>query len=174
MILLDDLVAVGRFAKTHGVQGEVNVDFDVDVDLDECEYFVVEMDGIPVPFFLDDYRFRSDVTALVRLDGIDTEPKARQFFGKTIYVEPNHIDAADEGDASYYLGYLLKDASGAEIGKITAIDDTTANILFEVGEHLIPAAAIEVINNDEDRRIMIVSLPEGLLDIASGGSDDAI
>lgn len=165
MIELDKLVAVGRFAKTHGVQGEINVDFDVDVDLDACTCLVVEMDGIPVPFFIESYRYRSDTTALIRLDGIDTEPMARTFFGKTVYVEPHHIDADSDDDASYYLGYTLVDRSGLKIGKITAVDDSTANVLFEVGDCLIPVAAIEVLDHDDQARRITVSLPDGLLDI---------
>lgn len=165
MINLDDLVAVGRFAKTHGVQGEINVDFTVDVDMDECRYFVVEMDGIPVPFFIESYRYRNDTTALVSIDGIDTEPSARLFFGKTVYVEPGCIDDEAQESAAFYVGYTLVDRHLGDIGRITDVDDTTANVLFTVGDRLIPVAALEVIHCDDHTRRLTVSLPDGLLDL---------
>lgn len=165
MISLDDLIAVGTVAKTHGVQGEVNVDFSVDVDLDECRYFIMEMDGIPVPFFIESYRYRNDITALVRFDGIETEPAARRFYGKTVYVEPHHLEGFDDDDVNFYLGYTLVDERGNEIGRITDVDDSTANVLFTVSGRLIPVAAIEVIDHDDEVRRLTVSLPDGLLDI---------
>lgn len=165
MICLDDLVAVGRFSKTHGVSGEVNVDLDVDIDLDACDCFIVEMDGIPVPFFLEGYRYRSDRTVIVEIDGVESDEGARKFFGKAVYVEPQYIDRESASEADAYLGYMLVDESGREIGRITAVDDSTANVLFVVDDILIPVAAIEVVECDDKARRITVVLPDGLLDL---------
>lgn len=172
MIDLNRLVKVGRFAKTHGVNGEINVDLTVDVDLDECRYFVVEMDGIPVPFFIDDYRYRNDNTVLVTLDGVMTDEKARSFFGRPVYVEPHHIDEEAASEIELYLGYMLVAEDGREIGRITAVDDSTANVLFEVGDILLPVAAVEVIDHDAVRHRLTVALPDGLLDLHNAPSDE--
>lgn len=170
MILLEEIAPVGKFAKTHGVRGEVNVDFDTDFDIDECGCLIVDMDGIFVPFFIADYRFRNDVTALIQLDGINSETRAREFFGKTVYVKKNYLaaDADNEITAAYYVGYTLVDEHGRRLGQIADVDDSTANVLFVMqNEALIPVAAIEVIDHDEEKRVLTVSLPEGLLDIDS-------
>ncbi len=57
-----------------------------------------------------------------------------------------------------------------EIGTITSVDDSTANVLFEVktplGDNiLIPAAEEFIQNMDTEKKIITVSLPEGLLDL---------
>ena len=60
--------------------------------------------------------------------------------------------------------------SGEAIGRITAIDDTTINLLFVVerpdgSRVLIPAADDWVTGLDSDRRTITMTLPAGLLDI---------
>lgn len=164
MIDLGDFIPVGKIAKTHGIKGEMNVEFSIDTDLDACDFFVMEMDGIPVPFFIDTYRYRNDTVALVSFEGVETEPAARKFFGKTVYVRPEYTDE-DSDNINTLIGYTLITTDNRHIGKITDIDDTTANILLTVDDKLIPAAAIEITERDDKHKTLTVSLPDGLLEI---------
>ena len=56
-----------------------------------------------------------------------------------------------------------------ELGKITSVDDTTENVLFEVDhngrELLIPAVDELVSEVDEENRKLYMNIPEGLLDL---------
>lgn len=167
MIKLNELSPVGKFGKTHGVKGDINISLSDDFDFDLCDYVVVDIDGIFVPFFITEYRYKSNTTLLIHLEDIDDEPSIRGFFGKTVYVKKELIEATNEDEtrANYYVGFIIKTTDGKEIGEITEVNDTTENILFVVGELLIPVAAIEVIDLDKTQRIMVVDLPEGLLDI---------
>lgn len=70
MIKKDEVFKIGIFNKPHGVKGEISFTFTDDIfDRVECEYLVCLLDGIFVPFFIEEYRFRSDTTALVKLKG---------------------------------------------------------------------------------------------------------
>ena len=63
MIERDELIKIGRFNKPHGVKGELSFTFTDDVfDRTDCPYIVCEIDGIFVPFFIEEYRFKSDTT----------------------------------------------------------------------------------------------------------------
>lgn len=74
MIREDEVYKIGMLTKTHGVSGELNMAFTDDVfDRVEAEYVVCRMDGILVPFFMEEYRFRSDTTVLMKFEGVDTE-----------------------------------------------------------------------------------------------------
>ena len=76
MIKKDEVFKIGIFNKPHGVKGEISFTFTDDIfDRVECEYLVCLLDGIFVPFFIEEYRFRSDTTALVKLEGVDTSEK---------------------------------------------------------------------------------------------------
>ena len=65
------------------------------------------------------------------------------------------------------IGYcLVNDADGKEIGTIATIDDTTANVLFELEDgKLIPVAEEFIKTIDSDKREIRVTLPEGLLEL---------
>ena len=65
------------------------------------------------------------------------------------------------------MGFDLVEANeGRVVGRIAAIDDTTANTLFELEDgRLIPASDDLVDNIDLKQRTITMRLPEGLLDL---------
>ena len=65
MIKREEVYKIGIFNKPHGIHGELSFTFTDDIfDRVEAEYLICLLDGILVPFFLEEYRFRSDTTAL--------------------------------------------------------------------------------------------------------------
>lgn len=51
MIKEDEIIEIGKFQKTHALQGELNALLDVDLDFAEEDHpLIVEIDGIYVPF----------------------------------------------------------------------------------------------------------------------------
>lgn len=86
MIKREDVYKIGVFNKPHGIHGELSFTFTDDIfDRVEAEYLICLLDGIFVPFFLEEYRFRSDSTALVKLEGVDTAERARMFTNVEVY-----------------------------------------------------------------------------------------
>ena len=74
MIKQDDVYKIGRIGKPHGIKGELTMMGEDDVfDRVEGEYLILLIDGILVPFFIEDYRFRSEQSALVKFCDIDTQ-----------------------------------------------------------------------------------------------------
>ena len=168
MIELSELMPVGKIGKTHGVKGEVNCELTHDIEMDDCDYFVLDMEGILVPFFIESYRFRNSTTALVHFDKLDDEPSVRELFGKVIYVKRELAQPeAEDGEFTAYslIGYTLVDEQGNALGTITGVNDDTDNVLFEMGELLIPVAAVALLGIDEKKRLAVVEIPEGLLDL---------
>lgn len=175
MIRQEDVYKIGRLGKPHGVKGEISFQFTDDVfDRVDADYLIIEVDGILVPFFIEEYRFRSDETALLKLEDIDTQEAARELTNSDVYFERRLSDDAGEPSMAAIIGYrLVNDADGQEIGTITGIDHSTANILFEVLKSgtdndspiLIPAAEEFITGIDNDKREISVALPEGLLDL---------
>ncbi|MDO4934692.1 MAG: 16S rRNA processing protein RimM, partial [Prevotella sp.] len=73
MIREEDIYKIGKLGKPHGVRGEVSMHFTDDIfDRTDCDYLILRIDGIMVPFFMEEYRFRSEETALVKFCDIDT------------------------------------------------------------------------------------------------------
>lgn len=168
MIRLEEISPIGVFGKTHGIKGEINLELNVDFDLENTPYIIVDIDGIFVPFFINDYRYKSDTVALVQFEDIDTEERVRPFFGKKAYVKKEVLDDGEEDELSinYYVGFTMLTPQRTVIGQIVEIDDSTANVLFVLdNDTLVPVGAVEVLDLDPDRHTMIVEVPEGLLDI---------
>ena len=167
MIRKEEVFKIGRIGKAHGVKGEVSFMFDDDVfDRVDADYLVLELDGILVPFFMEEYRFRSDSTALVKFEDIDTQDRARELTNCDVYF-PRSLADDDEEELSwtFLVGFDIVEVNNpTPIGTIAAIDDQTANVLFELTNGtLIPANDDLVRKIDKDKRQIIMELPEGLL-----------
>ena len=57
------------------------------------------------------------------------------------------------------------DTKIGDVGVIDSVDDSTANILFQVGDLLVPAAAPFIREVDHQKRIITMELPEGLIEL---------
>jgi 16S rRNA processing protein RimM len=171
MILLSELYPIGRVQKTHGIKGELSIILTSEFDTLDFNYFVFEMDGILVPFFIQEWRFKTAETALVRFERVNDDLAGKEFVGKTIYISKDLMPHPDETeiDIQFYTGYKLIDETLGEIGEIQTVDDTTDNLLFEVlyrgQEVLIPAVDEWIVEIDDTLRVMRVNLPPGLLNI---------
>ena len=100
MIREDEVYQIGVVTRTHGIRGEVAMAFTDDVwDRAEADYLVLRIDGILVPFFMEEYRFRSDSVALVKFCDIDTQERARELTGCDVFF-PRALAADDEAPLS--------------------------------------------------------------------------
>ncbi len=172
MITHEQVYRIGRIGKPHGVKGEVSLQFSDDVfDRVDADYLVLETDGILVPFFMEEYRFRNDSAALVKFEGIDTQERARELTHCDVYF-PYSLSDGNEQQFSWneIVGFSLIDADTQQpVGEITAIDDSTINILFHVerdGEEILIPASDELIQSvSMDQRKIEITLPDGILDL---------
>ena len=173
MIKKESVYKIGKIGKPHGVDGEVSFHFDDDVfDRTDADYLILDVDGILVPFFIDEYRFKTDETALVRFCDINTQDRARELTGRDVYFPREHGDSnGDSLSWAEIVGYHVVDArSGKTVGEIRSVDGSTINTLFELvtpagGDLLIPASDDLIVSVDTAGRRIEMRLPEGLLDI---------
>ena len=87
MIKQDEVYRIGRLGKAHGVKGELTFQVEDDVfDRVGADFLVVDMEGILVPFFMEACRFRSNESALVTFEGIDTAEKAQSLVGHEVFL----------------------------------------------------------------------------------------
>ena len=167
--MAEDLYKIGKIGKPHGVKGEVSFHFSDDVfDRTEAEYLMLCIDGLMVPFFMEEYRFRSDETALVKFCDIDTQERASELTGCEVFF-PRNVADDDDDNLSWaeIIGYSLIDsATSKNVGKIASVDDSTINILFELEDGTLIPASIELITNvDKKHKEIEIELPDGILDL---------
>jgi 16S rRNA processing protein RimM len=176
MITREELIAIGHYNKPHGVAGEISATVDVDVDvLRDLSCLVSEMDGIFVPFFVNSLRPKTSETVLLTIDGIETEQQATRLVNHEIYAlkrdyRQESIDAdADGYPLDYFIGFELQDSDGTRVGTIVQVDEQTENAIFIVEdgdrELLLPASDDLIVEFDLDKKVMVMELPQGILDL---------
>lgn len=175
MITDHDVYKIGSLTRTHGVRGEVAFQFTDDVwDRVEADYLFLRLDGLLVPFFLEEWRFRSDNVALLKFEDIDSADDARRIVGTEVYfpkdLTPEDLDE-EELEWQHFTGFEVWQDDSL-LGTVTSVLDQTANVLLVVTapddrELLIPAHEDFVLEADHRQRRLLVSVPEELLNLNS-------
>ncbi len=174
MIRKEEVYKIGVLTKPHGVKGEIAFSFTDDIfDRVDCDYLICMMDGILVPFFIEEYRFKSDNVALVKFEGFDTAEQARRFTNIEVYFPIHLAKEEPEGEYSwsYFIGFDVKDVNHGDLGVIEHVDDSTMNVLFVIrrgdDEILVPAHEEFIVELNHEERFMLLDLPDGLLNLDS-------
>lgn len=188
MITADELKSLGVFQKTHGLKGELNAMFSLDAEFLTMQYpVIIDVDGIFVPFYAESVRPKGANTDLIKLEGVDSEEKAKYFVNKEIYGLRKDIadflgeDADNLMDADSLEGFTVSDAKAGNIGVVKYVDDSTANVLLVVenacsGELMyIPLVDDFIIDIDAKNNHISIDVPQELINLNStlaGDEDD--
>lgn len=176
MITREELIAIGHFNKPHGVAGEIAATVDVDVDvLHDLSCLVCEVDGIYVPFFVNAFRPKTSETVLLTIDGIDSEQDAARLVNRDLFaLKRDYQQECADTDADgypldFFIGFELHDSEGTRVGRIVEVDDQTENAIFIVedgdAEFMVPATDELIEEFDLDKKVMVMDLPQGILDL---------
>ena len=189
MIQPEDVYLIGRLTRTHGIKGEMELQFTDDAfDRGEVDYVVLLLDGIFVPFFFEEYRFKNNEAALIKFADIDSEKDARRLVGVSVYYPHAALPADDAPEIrslQAFVGYtvLLPDLTAVqaddtedagmptrELGCITHVAATPSSALLTVeteeGEEvLLPLHDDFVLDYDTRRRYLVLNVPEEILEL---------
>ncbi len=168
-----DCEKIGFIRKTHGIHGEVVLEFEeqYEYSVEDAERFFIELDGLLVPFFIvdDGLRFRSGKAANVKFDWVDSEPYAKRLVGRDVYLYQIEIVDEPDEESIHLKGFHLVDETLGEIGVIEEVDDYAGNIVFTLNykgnELLVPYNDDILIDLNEEKRTITLRLPEGLTDV---------
>ncbi|MBR5639095.1 MAG: 16S rRNA processing protein RimM [Muribaculaceae bacterium] len=173
MITSDEIIAIGKFNKPHGISGEISATINTLTDvLNNCSCIVCDIDGIFVPFFIKALRNKSQETFLLSIDDINSDEEAAILVNKDIYVKRSEYYEVIEDEDRIPLDFFMNfNAIVNEInGKIVDIDDSTANVLFVIettdGKSiLIPAVEEFITDFDSKERTIKMEVPDELLNL---------
>ncbi|MDR1090697.1 MAG: ribosome maturation factor RimM [Prevotella sp.] len=172
MIKESEVFKIGKLTKPHGIKGEISFAFENDVfDRVNCPYLICDVDGIFVPFFIGEYRFKGKETALILFEDIDNEDKAKRLAGLDVYFPRKYYEEEEESDIEYswnfFIGFSVVDKMHGTLGKIEEVDEKTINTLFLIKngteELIIPATEAFIEKIDAKKKIIHINLPEGLI-----------
>lgn len=173
MIKESEIFKIGKFTKPHGIKGEIAFAFDNDVfDRVDCPYLICHIDGIFVPFFVTEYRFKGKETALITFEDIDNDEKAHRLAGLEVYFPRKYFEEDEMPEIDYswnfFIGFKAIDNAYGELGVIEEVDEKTINTLFLIrngeNEYIVPATEDFIAEVDPKNKVVHFNLPDGLLD----------
>ncbi|MGE0078955.1 MAG: ribosome maturation factor RimM [Bacteroidales bacterium] len=168
-------IEIGYIQRTHGIKGEVQaiLDDSLNVNLQELESVFVEIDGIPIPFFITSTKQKNDDKTIIKFDDIDDLHSADELVGHKLTLPSDQIEEDDDLQLKDLIGYTIISANNQVVGIIKRYEEFNLNSIYYVetpkGEIIIPAVEDLIIEVDVDEKTVLMEIPEGLLDIYSEG-----
>ena len=166
-----NLKKIGFISKLNGYKGELVLITEADNVVDE-KFLFLKMDGIPVPFFVEDI-FEKSGNFIVKLEDISDEFFAQRFLNHDVFIEKKGKQrSAETFSAHELLDYHIVDASFGDLGPILRVEEfpqqEIAICLIKEKEIMIPLNAEFIDSIDDERKLVSVTLPEGLIDLYLG------
>lgn len=169
----EDCFYLGKIAKKFSFKGEVLIYLDTDEPelYENMESVFVAYNNTLVPFFIENSALHKNDFLRVKFEDVSNETQADEIIGREIYLPLSFLPKL-EGNKFYYhevIGFMIEDTNTGNIGEIVAVNDSSAQPLFEVinngQELLIPMIDPFLVKVDRENKKIVMDLPQGLLDI---------
>lgn len=173
MINLSDCIELGKLLKPHGVKGQLilklnNFSFD---DIKEMEQVFIIIDGLPVPFFIEEFQERNTENLIIKFQDIFSENIAKELVNSAVYLDKKYVEKKRLSilTVSDLIGFSVVSIDGDKIGILESVLDYEQNPLMQIinkkKEILLPLQSEFVISYDIKAKEIIVNFPEGLLEL---------
>ena len=161
------MLRIGKVLKSNGTEGGLVMSF-LDItpeDIDLQEPVFIEFDGLPVPFFFESFTPKGNNRAIVQLTGVRNLKDADELSGVDVYA-----DYFEEDQEEDFTGWTVRDQDGREVGSVSAFEDIPGNTCLWVQradgqEILLPLHQDLVLGVDENKHILTLTIPDGILDL---------
>jgi 16S rRNA processing protein RimM len=170
---MENYISVGKLSKPHGISGALVflLDFELQDEENFPPHFFIEKKGMYTPLFIHSYSLNNDLSGYIQFEEINSRTDATPLTGKEIFLLEKDVEqyfAEEEEGYEVLIGYTVFD-NETKIGTIIDIEEMPMQIMavVKIGEeeHLIPLAEDWVVGIKEEEKIIILDLPEGLLDL---------
>jgi 16S rRNA processing protein RimM len=170
-----NLLVIGYTRKPHGLKGEIKLQVTERYleDLLNVEFVFLNLKGQNMPFFIEDIRVGNSIIA--KFEDVNSPEAALKIASKEMYIRQEDLIPDDEREMEVEiptyercLGYVI--FNGTErIGAIEELieypQQEMAVVQYNNREVLVPLNAAYIQKIDDSEKMILVDLPEGLLDL---------
>jgi 16S rRNA processing protein RimM len=169
----EDCFYLGKIVKKYSFKGELLAKLDTDEPelYDTLDAIFVDLKGQLVPFFIENSQLHKSNLLRLKLEDVSNEGDADALLKCDLYL-PLDLLPPLKGNKFYFhevIGFKIRDKSFGEVGIIKAVNDTTAQALFEVDrdgtELLIPMHDEFILELNREEKTILMDLPDGLIDL---------
>ncbi len=172
---IEDCFYIGYITKTKGLKGEVQIYFEYEAPEElVLDSVFAEINGKLVPYFVSKYKLQNNSTGNFYFDDVDTIEKAEALVRKKLYLPSTLKPVRDEDEflITDLKGFIVHDKTAGELGEIIEIHEYPqqyiAVVPYKFNEVMFPLSDDLIVEIDEEKGILRVDLPEGLIDLYVG------
>ena len=133
----------------------------------------IHLQGGPVPFFVEECSASSHDMWTMKLEEIDSLEKVETFVGKEMLIEEARFVGIKTDATAELVGYKVIDAEKGDIGLVSGILETAQHPVLEIDhgnkQILVPWVDAIVKEIDDEKRIIQIEAPDGLIDLYING-----
>lgn len=164
---------LGRIVKKYSFKGELLAKLDTDEPelYENLDAIFLDLRGNLVPFFIEHSQLHKSDLLRLKFEDVDDEADADALIKTELYLPLEFLPKL-EGNKFYFhevIGFTIKDKTFGKVGIIKAVNDSTAQALFEVDrdgtEILIPMNDEFIVKVDRANKTIEVDTPDGLIDL---------
>ena len=171
-----DCFYLGKIVKKYSFKGEVVLKLDTDEPdiYENLDAVFLDLGKNLLPFFIKKSLLQKGNQLRVQFEDIENEADADAILKTDVYLPLNLLPKLS-GNQFYFhevVGFVLEDINYGEIGKISSINDKTAQALFVISkgdsEILVPMIDEFIKKIDRENKKIITETPEGLIEMNEG------
>ncbi len=139
MITLEQVISIGTITRSFGKQGAILCRTTHDYwEQTQSDWLILSLDHILVPFRVKDWFTKGADGIVFELQDIDNEQQAQPLLQTEAFMLRADLSEASEDEMAWtdLIGYEVEDTDQGPLGTITAIDDSTENILATLNSKL--------------------------------------
>ncbi len=170
MINKEDLILVGRIAKTHGNFGDViaYIQQQKYTIVDKPRALFVKIDGNYIPFLITDLKQLMANQYLITLEDVDSPENAKELLvNQDFYLLSSDVQTESIIINEQVIGVDVEDVNRGLLGKVVDIMENPAHEILvihqEKKEILLPVVEDFFLEVTEHK--ILVEVPDGLLDL---------
>lgn len=169
----EDCFYLGRIVKKYSFKGEVILKLDTDEPdiYENLDAVFLDLGKNLLPFFIEKSLLQKGNQLRIQFEDVNNEADADVILKTDVYLPLNLLPKLT-GNQFYFheiIGFKLEDINYGTVGKITSINDKTAQDLFVIekdgNEILIPMIDGFIKKIDRKNKKVIVETPEGLIEM---------
>jgi 16S rRNA processing protein RimM len=165
-------ILLGRITKVSGYAGAVAVKLEkiFTENIPRMESVFLEIEGRPVPFLISESEYSGADNLKLRFEGYESAEKISEFVGCRVFLTGELPVTKRNTDSQALIGYSVYNHDDSEAGKISEIFSNNGQWLLEIlspeGKSiLVPFHEDLIIRIDRRKKIVVMDIPDGLLEI---------
>jgi 16S rRNA processing protein RimM len=165
-------ILLGKITKIYGFDGAVTIRLERNISdkIPQMESVFIEIDGRPVPFFIEHAEQTDPLTCRLIFSGYGSIDKIKEFIGCRIYLTDTEIHFSQFEDPLSLIDYSVLSEDNIIIGVIKEIIENPGQSLLNVksmtGKNILLPFHSDLIKNiDTENKVIQMVIPEGIGEI---------